>query len=68
MRGMLVVLTAAVLSFGGELSFPENWEKMKMVEEGVILRGNPLYGIVPGFHRTYMNETAYNHFDGGSGR
>jgi len=35
---------------------------MKMVEKGVILRGNPLYGIVPGFHKTFMNGTAYEHF------
>ncbi len=64
MRGTLIGSAVAILSlsFGGELSFPENWRTMKEVEKGVILRGNPLYGIVPGFHRTYMNETAYRHF------
>ncbi len=62
MRGLLVLTALAVVSFGGDVPFPENWKSMKMVEKGVILKGNPLYGIVPGFHKTFMNETAYAHF------
>ncbi len=47
---------------GDGVQFPADWPDMKFVEEGVILKGNPLYGIVPGYHMTLMNDKAWEHF------
>ncbi len=61
--GMILFLSLLIASaFAGDVPFPENWKDMKNVEKGVILRGNPLYGIVPGLHKTFMNDIAYEHF------
>ncbi len=42
--------------------FPQEWQNLNFVEEGEIVKGNPLYGIIPGLHRTYLNDIAYEHF------
>ena len=55
-------LSVVGLVLAGDVEFPEGWRNMKKVEQGAILPGNPLYGIVPGYHETYMNDTAYAHF------
>lgn len=65
--GLYVLITLVTLYFsplfaGEKAPFPDNWRKFKLVEEGEIMRGNPLFPIVPGLHRTYMNDTAYSHF------
>ncbi len=63
MRGLLIKgLLIAGVAVAGDLEFPENWSGMNKVEKGAIMPGNPLYGIVPGYHETYMDETAYAHF------
>jgi hypothetical protein len=69
-RGMRILFGAAISLFFGwmvlhsqeKVPFPENWEKLNLVEEGEILKGNPLFAIVPGLHRTYLNDVAYEHF------
>lgn len=42
--------------------FPENWESLTKVKEGEIVKGSPLYAIVPGPNATYLNSIAYEHF------
>ncbi len=62
MGRVFVFLLIIGFGFTSDVPFPENWKNMNFVEKGVILRGTPLYGIVPGFHKTFMNDTAYKHF------
>lgn len=45
-----------------QVPFPEGWEKLNFVEQGEILKGNPLFAIFPGFHKIYLNDIAYEHF------
>lgn len=45
-----------------QVPFPDNWEKLNLVEEGEITKGNPLYAVAPGLHRVYANDIAYEHF------
>lgn len=44
------------------VQFPENWTTLLKVEEGEVVKGNPLSSIIPGLHHTYLNDIAYEHF------
>ncbi len=59
----LLLVSFYLVAYSQEkVPFPENYEKLIKVEEGEIVKGNPLFMIIPGLHRTYLNDIAYEHF------
>jgi len=60
--GVLVFLYFFPTIAQEKVPFPDGWENFVVVEEGVIGRGDPLFSIIPGYHRTYLNDIAYEHF------
>ncbi len=57
-----LLITQVLSQAQKSVPFPENWNSLIKVEEGEIVKGNPLYSIVPGLHHTYLNDIAYEHF------